>query len=205
MTSFFDKLKRGMGVDPTVVEEEVGPGNEEKMEEEKKITRKPRAKKPKKLEIEIKDAEKVVKKIPLVKIPQIQSEEEEEIKTVEKKEKPEAKEKWPEPEGQLAVDIYHTENDLIIQSAIAGVKPEDLDISLERDVITIQGERKKPFEEPGDYFTQECYWGRFIRQIILPVEVNPDGIEAKLKEGVLTIRIPKIQRERKRKILIKGQ
>jgi len=191
-----------MGINQTAVEEEVKLGNEEKVKETPK---KLRAKKPKNLEIEIKDTEKEVKKVPLVKIPQIQVEkEEEEIKKVEKKEKSEAKEKWPEPEGQLAVDVYHTENDLIIQSAIAGVKTEDLDISLERDVLTIQGERKRPFEESGDYFTQECYWGRFIRQIILPVEVNPDGIEARLKEGVLTIRVPKIQRERKRKVLING-
>lgn len=195
-----------MGIDQTVVEEEVGPDNKEETMEEKKTAKKPRVKKPKRLEIETENKENEIKKVPLVKIPQIRiEEEEEEIKKVEKKEKPEAKEKWPEPEGQLAVDIYHTQDDLIIQSAIAGVKPEDLDISLERDVITIQGERKRPFEEAGDYFTQECYWGRFIRQIILPVEVNPDGIEAKLKEGVLTIRVPKIQRERKRKVLIKGQ
>lgn len=120
---------------------------------------------------------------------------------LEPKEKKE--EKWPEPEGQLAVDIYHTEDDLVVQSAIAGVKPEDLDISLERDILKIEGERKKPFEEDGSYFTQECYWGRFSRQIILPMEVNPDRVEAKLKEGVLTIRIPKIQRDRKRKIIIK--
>jgi len=203
MASFFDKLKKGMGIDRTAVEEEVKPGDEEKV---KKTPKKLRVKKPKSLEIEIKDTEKEVKKVPLVKIPQIQveKEEEEEIKKVEKKEKSEVKEKWPEPEGQLAVDVYQTENDLIIQSAIAGVRTEDLDISLERDVLTIQGERKRPFEESGDYFTQECYWGRFIRQIILPVEVNPDGIEARLKEGVLTIRVPKIQRERKRKILING-
>ncbi|MFQ6083817.1 MAG: Hsp20/alpha crystallin family protein, partial [Candidatus Aminicenantia bacterium] len=69
----------------------------------------------------------------------------------------EGKEKWPEPEGQLAVDVYQTESELVIQSAIAGVKPEDLTISIEKDIFTIRGERKKSSEEGGDYFTQECY------------------------------------------------
>jgi len=104
----------------------------------------------------------------------------------------------------LAVDVYQTENELVIQSAIAGVKSEDLDISLEGDVITISGERKKPFEEKEDYFSQECYWGKFSRQIILPVEVDPNRIEASLKDGILTIRAPKLLKEKKRKIIIKG-
>ncbi|MDP2663926.1 MAG: Hsp20/alpha crystallin family protein, partial [bacterium] len=114
----------------------------------------------------------------------------------------EDKEKWFEPEGQLAIDIYQTETDLVIQSAIAGVKPGSLDITMEKDVITIRGSREKPFEESGDFFTQECFWGPFSREIILPAEIDPNRARAEMKEGILTIRIPKMLRERKRKISI---
>ncbi len=107
---------------------------------------------------------------------------------------------WPKAEGQLAVDVYQTDSELVIQSAIAGVKPENLDISIEKDLVTIKGEREKPVQEKGDYFYQECYWGGFSRQIILPVEVDPGRIEATLKEGILMIRMPKIMREGKKKI-----
>ena len=117
---------------------------------------------------------------------------------------PSGKETWLEPVGQLAVDVYQTEVELIIQSAIAGVKPEDLDISLEGDVITIAGERKRPVDETGDYFSQECYWGKFSRQIILPVEVDPNKIEANLKDGILTIKTTKLQKEKKRRIMVRN-
>lgn len=168
MANFFEKLKRGMGIE--VSGEEV----KEKPKEEKK--------------------EKATKKEEKRKI---------ELK-VEEVEKPEKKEEWLEPEGELAVDVYQTETELVIQSAIAGVKPEELNISIEKDILTIEGERKKPFEEKGDYLIQECYWGKFSRKIILPVEINPDKIEATFKEGILTIRLPKILKEKKRKILVKG-
>jgi len=127
-----------------------------------------------------------------------------ETKIEEKKE--EKKEKIFEKEGQLAVDVFETETDLFIQSAIAGVKVENLDISIERDRLIIKGEREKPAEETEEkrnYLYQECYWGQFSREIILPVEVDPSRAEASMKEGILTIKIPKIEREKKRKIEIK--
>ncbi len=116
----------------------------------------------------------------------------------------EKKEKWFKSEGQLIIDIYQTETELIIQSAIAGIMSEDIDIVMEKDVITIRGIREKPFEEKGDYFIQECYWGPFSRKIILPVEIDPDRTEASMKEGILTIRMPKTLREKRRKIRIEG-
>ena len=109
-----------------------------------------------------------------------------------------------ESEGQLAIDIYQTEKELVIQSAIAGIKLKDLDISIEKDKLTIKGKREKPIEiEKINYFYQECYWGPFSREIILPVEVDPSRAEASFKEGILTIRIPKIEREKKKKIEVK--
>jgi len=198
--SFFEKLKRGMGI-------EAPP--EEVTEEEKRRLRKP----PKESKLPTGQAKKIEAKKrviePKVEEPEIKEEKievsrEEVPEKEEKKEEVEIKkEKWFEPEGELAIDVYQTETDLVIQSAIAGVKPEFLDISMERDVITIKGSREKPFEEEGDYFTQECYWGSFSREVILPVEVDPDKAEATMKEGILTIRIPKILREKKRRIKVK--
>jgi len=116
----------------------------------------------------------------------------------------EGKKEWFEPEGQLAIDVYQTESDIIIQAPIAGIKKEDLDISIENDVVTIRGNRQKPEEiEEKNYFSQECYWGPFSRQIILPAEGDPSRAEATMKEGILTLRIPRIEREKKRKIAIK--
>jgi len=109
--------------------------------------------------------------------------------------------KWLKTEGELSVDIYQTETKLIIQSAIAGIKPEDLDITIEKDVMIIRGNRRNPLvsQEKKDYFTQECYWGLFSRKIIFPVEVNSNEIEASIKDGILIIQLSKILQE-KRKI-----
>jgi HSP20 family protein len=133
--------------------------------------------------------------------------EDKEVKTLEKEVKNKKEENFAElmeTEGELAVDVYQTESDIVVQSTIAGVKPEDLDISVENDVLTIRGERKDETKEEGkNYFYQECYWGAFSRQIILPEEVDPNRIEATMKNGILTIKLPKINRSKLRKIAIK--
>lgn len=124
-------------------------------------------------------------------------------KKVEKSKLGEAKE-WFKPEGKLAVDVYQTDSDIVIQAPIAGVKKENLDILIENDMITIRGTREKSdVIEEKNYFYQECYWGPFSREIILPVEGDPSRAEASMKEGILTLKIPKIDRERKRKLAIK--
>ena len=110
-----------------------------------------------------------------------------------------------ETEGELAVDVFQTNGDIVVQSAIAGVKPEDLDISVENDVVTIRGGRKSEFvEEKKNYFHQECYWGAFSRQIILPEEVDPNRVEASMQDGILTLRLPKLNRQKVRKVKIKS-
>jgi len=116
----------------------------------------------------------------------------------------EQKDDWLDPEGELTVDVYQTDKEIVIQSAIAGIEPEDLDISIEKDMVTIKGKREKQFEEKEkNYFYQECYWGRFSRKIILPAEVNSSKINASMKNGILTIRIPKIEGKKKTKISVK--
>ncbi|MFA5886872.1 MAG: Hsp20/alpha crystallin family protein [Patescibacteria group bacterium] len=100
----------------------------------------------------------------------------------------------PESEGQLAIDVYQTDKKIIIQSTIAGAKPEDLKISLHNDLLTIRGTRLSGGEiNNNDYLYRECYWGAFSRSIILPAEVDSKHVEAELENGVLTITLYKHQ------------
>ncbi len=108
-------------------------------------------------------------------------------------------------EGQLTIDVYQTENEIVIKSTIAGVKPEDLDVSINNDMVTIKGERKNEEEvENGNYYYQECYWGSFSRSVLLPVDVLPEKIDASLKNGILTIRLPKADTTKTKKIQVRG-
>jgi len=112
--------------------------------------------------------------------------------------------KWSSPEGELAVDVYQIDKEIIVRSAVAGVRVEDLDISVDNDVLLIKGKRVKPDQEEGaNHFIQECYWGDFSRRIIIPDEIDPSRIDASMKEGILTIRIPRIVREPNKPIKIK--
>ncbi|MBI4812371.1 Hsp20/alpha crystallin family protein [Candidatus Falkowbacteria bacterium] len=97
-------------------------------------------------------------------------------------------------EGQLSIDVYQTPENLIVKSTIAGVKPEDIDISLHNDMLTVRGKRKMEEEiKEENYLYKECFWGAFSRSIILPVEINPKKIKAFLENGVLTVILPKIK------------
>lgn len=109
-----------------------------------------------------------------------------------------------EAEGQLTIDVYQTPDEIVIESTIAGVKPEDLDISITSEAVTIRGERKREKRvKEDDYFYQECYWGRFSRSIILPQEIDPDKSAANLKNGILVIRLPKLNRQKGRSLKVK--
>lgn len=97
-----------------------------------------------------------------------------------------------ESEGQLAIDVFQTDKKIIIKSTIAGVKPEDLNISLHHDLLIIKGQRSiKEEVKEEDYLFRECYWGAFSRSIILPSEVDNKRVEAELESGVLTITLYK--------------
>ncbi len=111
-----------------------------------------------------------------------------------------------EAEGQLTVDVYQTSTEIVIQSTVAGVAPEDLDISITNESVTIRGKREKSEKvKEDDYFYQECYWGRFSRTIILPQEIDAERATAGMKNGVLTIRLPKLDREKTKKLKIKTE
>lgn len=119
---------------------------------------------------------------------------------------PKESEEWvAEQEGQLTIDVYQTENDIVIKSTIAGVKPENLDVQINNDMVTIKGERRQEEEiKEENYYYQECYWGAFSRSIILPVDVQANKSEATMKNGILTIRLPKADSAQSRKIQVRG-
>ncbi len=114
---------------------------------------------------------------------------------------------WMEEyEGQLAVDVYQTDDDVVLKAPIAGVRPEDLEISITDEVVTIKGERKELGEIAREnYLCQECYWGAFARAYVLPVAVTGDKAQASLKNGILTIKIPKQEKTKVKTIEVKTE
>ncbi len=121
-------------------------------------------------------------------------------------EKEEQEPVWQEEsEGQLTVDVYQTDSDIVIKSTIAGVTADNLDVNITNDMVTIKGKRTDKQEvETKDYYYQECYWGSFSRSIILPVDVEAERAEAELKNGILTIRLPKAEKVKTKKIKVIG-
>ena len=110
----------------------------------------------------------------------------------------------PEEEGELTVDIFDKGDSIVIQSTVAGVKPEDLDVSITSDSVTIRGRREQE-QNGGDehYYYKELFWGVFSRSVILPEEIEDDTAEASLKHGLLTIKLPKKRRGVVQKLKVK--
>lgn len=99
-------------------------------------------------------------------------------------------------EGQLTVDVYQTPTHVVVQAPMAGVKPDEVDVSINNDMVTIRGKREhKKESESSDYYYRELYWGVFSRSILLPEEVDSDRAEASFKNGLLTIKLQKINKE----------
>ncbi len=106
-------------------------------------------------------------------------------------------------EGQLSVDVFRRGSTLVIRSAVAGIEPDDLAISIHDDLLTIRGTRRHHEElDEQDWFVRECYWGSFSRSVLLPEDVDENGIEATIKNGILEIRLP--IRAQDRKIVIRS-
>jgi len=109
-----------------------------------------------------------------------------------------------ETEGQLAIDMYQTPNEIVVKTMVPGVKPEDLDISITRDMVTIKGHREDVREASGeDFFHKELYWGAFSRTIVLPAEIEVEEAEATNKNGLLTLTLPKIDKNKQAKVKVK--
>ena len=115
-------------------------------------------------------------------------------------------ESWEDGEpmpGQLAVDVYETQDKLVVKARTAGVNKSDLDVSISDGMLTISGTLSSGDDtEAIQWHMQECYWGEFNRTLALPVPVKEDEVEAVLKDGVLTIGFTKIKQEQARKIEI---
>jgi HSP20 family protein len=110
--------------------------------------------------------------------------------------------------GELTIDAYETPEELVIQSPIAGITSKDVKISLEDDMLVIRGKREKPeTSEKGKkkYFYQECFWGKFEKRLILPEEVDINKAKANIKNGILTLRIPKKKKKGKKEVRIEIQ
>ena len=110
-----------------------------------------------------------------------------------------------EQDGELPIDMYQTRDSIIIRALVAGVSPEDLNISITRDMVTLRGVREEIQEAPNeDYFHRELFWGSFSRSIVLPEEIVIDEAQAKEKHGLLQIILPKLDRGRSARLTVKS-
>jgi HSP20 family protein len=114
--------------------------------------------------------------------------------------------RWPAfaEEGVLPVDVYETEDSVVVEAACPGIKPEDVDISITGDTLTIKGETK--FEEKVErenYIRQERRYGSFCRAVTLPGGLENDKAEADFEDGVLTITFPKSEEMKPKSIKVK--
>ncbi|MEX2052358.1 MAG: Hsp20/alpha crystallin family protein [Candidatus Paceibacterota bacterium] len=108
-------------------------------------------------------------------------------------------------EAELTVDVYQTPTDIVVQTMVAGVKPDDLELTIARDMITIRGKREEHRNvDEENYFTKELYWGKFSRTILLPQEVEPEEAEATEKHGLLTIKLQKVDKEKKQSVRVRS-
>lgn len=109
-------------------------------------------------------------------------------------------------EGELQVDVYETEDSLFLRSAIPGVNVEDLDVAVSHDMVTIRGRRKEPSCPDGaEYLFRECFWGNFSRSIVLPMEINTKKMSAHLENGILSVKLPKVRKDKMLTIRVKGK
>lgn len=110
----------------------------------------------------------------------------------------------PASEGQLPVDVHQTGSDIIIRAFVAGVRPDELNISISRDMVEIEGSRMEREQVASpDYFTRELFWGSFSRTIMLPQEVDVEAASASAKDGLVTIILPKLDKARQTKLRVK--
>lgn len=109
-------------------------------------------------------------------------------------------------EGELSVDMYQTNDAIVIRALVAGVSPSDLDISITRDMVTLRGVREE-FQESADdnYYHRELFWGSFSRTLLLPEEIVIDEADAEEKHGMLEIRLPKLDKNRSTQLKVKSQ
>jgi HSP20 family protein len=193
--SFFGKIMGGSVTDQAEEEEDVSQGFEETYEEEEQEVTEVLED-----ELEEEDDEEAMEPEDVEEDDEAAGEEATEPVTKQ------TNDQWmSDYEGQLNIDMYQTKDNVIIKSTIAGVRPEDIDITVANDMVTVKGSRRR--EETvsqEDYFYQECYWGGFSRSVIVPVDIDSEHIEADLKDGILTIIVPKAAKAKTKKVKVRG-
>jgi HSP20 family protein len=123
---------------------------------------------------------------------------------IEAENEEEPEEEKEEADGQLTVDVFQDKDHIVIQSPVAGVKEEDLEVHITNESVSVRGTRERnDTVDDKNFFYQECFWGSFSRSIILPEEVDADRSSAALKNGVLTVKMPKLNRQKVRKVRVK--
>ncbi|MEX1014446.1 MAG: Hsp20/alpha crystallin family protein [Candidatus Paceibacterota bacterium] len=132
--------------------------------------------------------------------------EEENPKEIELGEHHESLEKDFKSEGQLTVDVYHDEDNVIVESTVAGVDPDEIEVNITNDSVTIKGRRKREKKiEDKDFYYQELFWGDFSRTIILPHDVDPEESEASFSNGVLVVTMPIFKKKKAKKVKVKAE
>ncbi len=110
-----------------------------------------------------------------------------------------------EAEGHLTIDVYEDGDSIVVESTVAGVESDNLDISINAESVSIRGERQRKEKiQEDDFLYQECFWGTFSRSVVLPEEIDPDKAKASLKNGVLKIVLPKLNKKESKKLKIKA-
>ncbi len=111
----------------------------------------------------------------------------------------------PASEGQLPVDVHQTPSDIVIRAFVAGVRPDELSISISRDMVEISGARMEREQVADtDYFSRELFWGSFSRTILLPEEVDVENSSASAKDGLVTLILPKVDKAKQTKLRVKA-
>ena len=182
---------------PSFFEKIAGITNEEEAETPQRVDKGPKIKK--------ENVKNQSLNMPKTKKIKDETNEIKEVETFTEENEPVKEKSWLEEaeteEGQLTIDVYQTDQDIVIKSTIAGVKPEDIDISINNDMVTIRGKRTKEEQiNAENYYYQELYWGTFSRSVILPSEVDPDKTRATIKNGILAIKLPKSEKTKIKKI-----
>lgn len=99
----------------------------------------------------------------------------------------------PDNEGYLPIDVFQAEDKIIIRSTIAGANPDNIDVFITKNMVTIKGFREPDYKaKPSDYFHRELYWGHFSRAVILPADIDADKAKATFKNSILTLSLPKL-------------
>lgn len=115
---------------------------------------------------------------------------------------------WPAMGSDLQelspdIDLYEDQNEIVVKAELPGMTKDDIQISLNDNILTIKGEKKKEEEDEGkDYYRSERVYGAFVRSLALPAEINPDKVRATFRNGVLEIRLPKSEQAKKKEIKV---